>query len=116
MPTYSYICDNCDHEFEMFFHISNYIEHPKCEQCKKKKTRRSYVKDVSSQHMAVKKNDSELKTMGDLANRNRDRMTEEQKVELYKKHNSYKEEQSTKELPKGMSRMKKPKFKTKWTQ
>lgn len=116
MPTYSYICDKCSHEFELFFHISDYIEHPKCEKCKKTKTRRSYMKDVTSQHMSVKKADSELKTVGDLANRNRDRMSEEQKTELYRKHNSYKDEQSTKELPKGMSRIKKPKHKTKWTQ
>lgn len=115
MPTYSYICDKCNHEFELFFHIREYTENPKCAKCNSKKTHRCYMKDIESQHMSVKKADSELKTLGDLANRNRDRMSEDQKNALYKKHNAYKEEESTKELPTGMSRMKKPKFKNKWT-
>lgn len=77
---------------------------------------RSYTHDLPSVGASVRKSDSELKTIGDLANRNRDRMTDEQKQALYKKHNAYKEEPSTKELPKGMTRIPKPKFKTKWTQ
>lgn len=64
--------------------------------------------------MSVKKADSELKTIGDLANRNRDRMSEDERVTLYKKHNDYKDQESQKELPKGMSRIKKSKSKIKW--
>jgi hypothetical protein len=57
----------------------------------------------------VKKADSELKTIGDLANRNADRMSEDQKRSLYMKHNDYKEHKiETKPLPKGMSYKKKP--------
>lgn len=112
MPTYSYICDHCNTEFELFFYIKDYIEHPKCVSCKKH-SHRLYTKDVMTQNASVKKSDSELKTIGDLANRNRDRLSEDQKAELYKKHNSYKEEVSDKPLPKGMSRMKKGK-KTIW--
>lgn len=115
MPTYSYICNTCAHEFELFFHIKDYVEHPSCEACQSQETYRAYLKDASSQHVSVKKSDSELKTVGDLANRNRDRMTDDQKRALYSKHNAYKEKESDKELPSGMSRMKKPKFKTKWT-
>lgn len=69
--------------------------------------------DVATLNASVRKADSELKTIGDLAKRNTDRMSEDQKVHLYHKHNSYKDEASTKELPKGMSRMKKPP-KPKW--
>lgn len=115
MPTYSYSCENCACEFELFYHVSEYVDKPKCVNCKSKKTYRCYMKDVISQHMSVKKADTELKTVGDLANRNRDRMSDDQKESLYLKHNAYKEEPSTKELPSGVSRMKKPKFKTKWT-
>lgn len=115
MPTYSYICDTCSHEFELFFYVKDYVEHPECEKCKTTNTYRAYLKDVGTQHMSVKKADAELKTIGDLANRNRDRMTDDQKQALYRKHNDYKETPSEKELPTGMSRMKKPKFKTKWT-
>jgi len=67
-----------------------------------------------SQNTSIKKTDSELSTIGDLANRNRDRLSDDEKIALHKKHNSYKDAVSNKELPKGMSRMKKPSQKTKW--
>lgn len=107
MPTYSYICNKCNTEFELFAYIKDYIEKPKCQYCGSKKTQRDLLKDASTQNGSVKKLDSELKTIGDLANRNRDRMSDDQKHELYKKHNDYKENKEDKPLPKGMSRMKK---------
>lgn len=107
MPTYSYYCENCESEFELFFYIKDYVEKPKCACCKSKKTIRQYTKDIITQNTSVKKSDSELKTIGDLANRNRDRMSDDQKADLYQKHNSYKETAEEKPLPKGMSRMKK---------
>ncbi len=41
MPTYDYICEACDHEFEMFQRIT---EDPieKCPECNKKKLRRLF--------------------------------------------------------------------------
>jgi putative FmdB family regulatory protein len=113
MPTYTYLCDNCNSEFELFFYIKDYIEHPTCSCCNSKKTLRQYVKDVSTQSASVKKSDSELKTIGDLAQRNSDRMSDDEKYSLYMKHNSYKEEKDLKPLPSGMSRMKKG-SKIKW--
>ena len=113
MPTYTYVCNSCEIKFELFSTINNYEDRPKCPKCSKKKTERSYVDDLMSVQGSVKKHDSELKTIGDLANRNRDRMSDDQKNELHTKHNSYKEN-SPKQLPKGMQRIpKKPK--TKWT-
>ena len=108
MPTYSYYCEKCQSEFELFFNIKNYIENPPCCSCNSTKTQRAYIKDFATQNTTVKKSDSELKTIGDLARRNSDRFSEDHKTSLYQKHNSYKEEPSTKELPKGMSRIKKP--------
>jgi len=64
---------------------------------------------------ATNVSDSELKTIGDLANRNRDKLTNEQKTELYNQHNAYKLDQPATELPKGVSRIKKPSKKNKWT-
>jgi putative FmdB family regulatory protein len=107
MPTYSYYCDNCNQEFELFFYIKDYIEEPPCSLCNHNKTHRYYIKDVSTQSASVRKSDNELKTIGDLANRNRDRLSDDQKAELHSKHNSYKEHKEEKPLPKGMSRMKK---------
>ena len=113
MPTYSYSCSKCHNCFELFSYISNYDPSPKCPLCKSKKTSRDYAIDMSTLNASVKKADSELKTIGDLANRNRDRMSDDQKHALHKKHNDYKEQESQKELPTGMSRMKKPN-KIKW--
>lgn len=114
MPTYSYICEKCNSEFELFFYIKDYKEHPNCIKCGNKNTQRLYVKDVITQNTSIRKMDSELKTIGDLANRNRDKMSEDEKIALNNKHNSYKEEIPDKPLPKGMKRLKKqPKIK--WT-
>jgi len=42
-------------------------------------------------------------------------MSDDQNQMLHEKHNSYKEQKSEKELPRGMSRVSKPKIKNKWT-
>jgi len=112
MPTYSYYCKHCDSTFELFFSINNYKEKVRCETCNKT-CDRDYIEDVLSQSASVKKSDSELKTIGDLANRNRDRFSSDERAALDKKHNEYKDQELAKELPKGMSRMKKPN-KVKW--
>jgi putative FmdB family regulatory protein len=109
MPTYSYSCEKCKNEFELFAYIKDYIESPACTKCGSLNTFRQYAKDVLTQSSSIKKSDSELKTLGDLALRNSERMSEDQKRELYQKHNAYKEDTSQqKELPSGMSRLKKP--------
>lgn len=108
MPTYTYFCNNCNKMFELFSYIKDYNSNPECPTCTKINTNRLYDVDVRTQSASVKKSDSELKTLGDLAQRNTERMSEDQKRELYIKHNSYKEEKlETKPLPSGMSRMKK---------
>jgi putative FmdB family regulatory protein len=114
MPNYSYECLKCKKHFELFFYIKDYTDNPQCVYCKSKKTNRLYVLDVATQSTSVKKSDSELKTLGDLANRNRDKMTDDQKNELYHKHNEYKYSDDNTTLPKGMSKIKKPNKKTKW--
>lgn len=115
MPTYSYQCEDCHSSFELFFYIKDYVSNPACIKCGSIETYREYAKDVATQSASVKKSDTELKTIGDLANRNRDRLSDDHKAELYKKHNDYKEVESEKPLPKGMSRMKKT-GKIKWTE
>ena len=108
MPTYSYACDNCNTQFELFFYIKDYTEHPNCTICNSSSTYRRYADDVLSQNCSVKKSDNELKTIGDLALRNSERMSEDEKIHLYNKHNAYKYDHSDdKPLPTGMSRMKK---------
>lgn len=109
MPNYSYICSDCTSGFELFFYIKDYVPQPKCPHCNSKQTHRNYTDDILSQSASVKKSDSELKTLGDLAKRNTDRMSNDQKSDLYRKHNSYRENvEDAKPLPKGMSRIKKP--------
>jgi putative FmdB family regulatory protein len=107
MPTYTFICEDCNNKFELFFTIREYKEKPKCDRCGKNHTCRSYQDDLSSVTGSVIKSDSELKTLGDLANRNRDKLSEDRKKDLHYKHNNYKEDFHLK-LPSGMSRIKKP--------
>jgi putative FmdB family regulatory protein len=114
MPTYTYECSKCKHVFELFFYIRDYKESPKCIKCHSQNTNRNYICDVATQLTSVKKTDNELKTLGDLANRNRDRMSDDQRRDLTQKHNLYKNEEEKKQLPSGMTRLKKQ-HKTKWT-
>lgn len=112
MPTYSYYCEKCHITFERFFLIKDYEATSYCEKCQTLCSR-NYAEDILTQSASVKKSDNELKTIGDLANRNRDKLSNDEKMFLNKKHNDYKEQTTTKELPKGMSRIKKPN-KIKW--
>jgi putative FmdB family regulatory protein len=115
MPIYSYACNKCNDKFELFFSYAKYDSQPQCPKCMSSiHTSRLYVEDALTISASVKKADSELKTIGDLANRNRDRLSDDEKVALHNKHNSYKEQEQQKELPKGMSRIPKSK-KTQWT-
>jgi putative FmdB family regulatory protein len=116
MPNYTYNCKQCKKAFELFSYIKDFEEQPKCPTCGKKKTERLCAVDVLTQFSSVRKSNSELKTIGDLALRNTERMSEDEKIALYHKHNNYKDkdnDQDQKSLPKGMSRLKKPN-KTSW--
>jgi hypothetical protein len=110
MPEYSFICDKCDEGFSLFFSITEYTKLSSknkinCPNCNSNKVNRDLLSDCSTIAGSVKKSDGELKTIGDLANRNRDRMSDDQKADLYKKHNSYRESEPEKPLPAGMSRI-----------
>ena len=114
MPVYTYQCKKCQHVFELFATYSAFQNlQAKCPECKSKQVERSYQTDLQNMTGSVVKSDSDLK-LGDLANRNRDRMSEDHKQYLYNKHNEYKDPSFNKPLPKGMSRPKR-KGKTKWT-
>ena len=41
MPTYDYVCDACDHKFELFQSITEPVKR-KCPECKKPKLRRLF--------------------------------------------------------------------------
>jgi putative FmdB family regulatory protein len=114
MPAYTFYCEKCKYKFEIICSIKDYSDKQRCEKCSNSRNViRAYTEDLLTINSSVKKSDSELKTIGDLANRNRDKLTDDQKLNLYQKHNDYKEGPGPSELPKGMTRMKKTP-KTKW--
>jgi len=113
MPTYTYHCPKCDEAFEIFSTIAEYKDTTKCPECKAKSAR-MYREDLSTLNGSVRKADSELKTLGDLAMRNTERFSDDHKAHLHAKHTAYLEKPSDKPLPKGMTRMKKTKG-IKWT-
>jgi hypothetical protein len=110
MPEYTFKCEECESTFSVVIHMSEYDQkikkkQIKCNSCHSKMITRDYRTDCMSISGSVKKSDTELRTVGDLADRNRDRMSNDQKHELHTKHNSYKETSSEKPLPAGMSRI-----------
>jgi hypothetical protein len=115
MPEYTFCCENCKNKFSIICSIKNYKEKNKCTNCKSSSTYRLYSEDLASLNTCIKLADSEVKTLGHLANRNTERLSEDHKASLNEKHNSYRETPSENQLPSGMSRIQKPKKKTKWT-
>jgi hypothetical protein len=108
MPEYTYECSKCDSVFSVICSISEYKDHPKCT-CGSKETNRCYISDCLTINSRVRLGDDEIKTLGDLAKRNTERMSDDEKRHIYKKNNAYKQTPSEKSLPTGMSRLKKPK-------
>lgn len=104
MPTYTFFCPKCQQAFELFMSYSDYTDNQKCSKCKSK-AHRSYQDDLSNLNGFVKLSDSEIKTLGHLAHRNSEKMSEDQKAALHHKHNSYKYENNGADLPAGMSRI-----------
>lgn len=106
MPSYTFVCDDCNNKFELFLTFAQYSDTQVCVSCGSKKTHRSYADDLTNISGSVIKSDGELK-LGDLANRNRDRLSQDEKDHLHHKHNAYKDQDLVKQLPQGMSRLKK---------
>ena len=107
MPTYTYFCDSCNQSFDLFSNMEDYKDKAKCTNCSsKKKCSRHYQTDMLTLNSSVKKSDSELKTLGDLAKRNGEKFSDDYKAELQRKHYDYKgKEDPDTVLPQGMSRM-----------
>jgi hypothetical protein len=114
MPEYTYNCDKCDRVFTIICSISQYQDNVLCTKCNNQCIR-AYNIDMPTIQGAIKLAASEIKTLGHLAQRNTETMTQDQKDELYRKHNSYKENAPEKPLPKGMKRLKKQN-KIQWTE
>jgi len=111
MPVYSYVCPT--HQvFEVVTSIKNYKPVVKCPQCSKK-CQRDIVGDAET---LVHGGDSTPKTLGSLADKQTSNMGDEQKRELWKKHNAYRYEgEPSKELPAGMERIQRPEEREYWT-
>jgi putative FmdB family regulatory protein len=114
MPEYTYLCNSCNEKFSLVCSIAKYEEKAECQFCKSKNTERSYRDDLLGLNTSIKLSDNELKTIGDLANRNAEKMSDDHKQHLHEKHNAYRDKEEN-PLPKGMSRMKKPTKRIKWT-
>lgn len=80
MPCYVYECEKCSHQFEDF---ASMLSDPlvKCPKCKKKALNR--IPQMT--HGFIKLGDSELKTVGHMADRRRDKMSNSEMVEREEK-------------------------------
>jgi hypothetical protein len=113
MPEYTYFCEKCLTDFSTISSIYNYKSKIKCNYCGRL-CERSYETDMPTINSSIKLGLNEIKTLGHLAQRNTETMSQDQKDDLYRKHNSYKENISEKPLPQGMKRLKKQQ-KIQWT-
>ena len=110
---YSFICRSCKKEFEEVLTRQQYENFQVVCSCGSDKVSRDYQTDLEGLVGSVKKSDSELRTIGDIAARNTERYSDDQKLEMRKQHFSYLEGEEP-EAPKGATRVKK-KEPVKWT-
>lgn len=89
MPNYTFKCKDCKFIYELFSSIKDYDSlDKKCEKCRSSNTHRMY--DLDGVTGSVVKSDDQL-TVGGLADRNRDRFSEDQKEHIYQQTNAYKD-------------------------
>lgn len=103
MPTYSFLCEDCTNAFEINCFISDYdgvVKGMECPSCSSKNVYRDYSTDKVSGQIKVQ-------TLGMMAQKNSERMTDEQKAALNFEHKKYLYEEGN-ELPAGMKRARKP--------
>lgn len=83
MPEYTFRCEECEHLFIRRMMMGEYTPRWECPQCGSDNVNRDYASDginfIPPQH-----------TLGSLADRNTTRMSDDQKKEMYAKHNDYK--------------------------
>ncbi len=107
MPQYSFICSSklgCGHEFVKQMTMTQYPKSKiKCPHCNNVVNRNYEADNI---YVSVKLGDGEIK-LGHLAKRNDSRFSDDYKKELIKKNNAYKNVEPNKDLPAGMSRVKK---------
>jgi len=115
MPSYTFECESCGN-FEIVQSIANYQPIATCPGCNKTSEQRVYEADLPTG--AVRLADSEIKTLGHLAQRNTENFSDDHKAELYKKHNAYKHKDGADvKMPKKGMKLKKQdrKNRTQWT-
>lgn len=101
MAEYSFICAKCDNTFSIFEHRTKYTGKAKCPKCKKISKQRDFSADLPLDNII--KGDDQLKTVGDLAKRNTDRLSPDEKRHILAKRDANKIMNPN--LPKGMKRM-----------
>lgn len=101
MPVYSFTCNaekgGCGHVYEEEMSMDKISKYKAvCPQCKKKKSYINYTTNIIPPS----------KTLGMLADKNSDKMSEDYKSHLLDKNNEYKKKKFTGKLPKGAKLMK----------
>ncbi len=104
MPEYYYTCEKCKKTFSTFkVSVSQYIEKEKCPTCNStQNVYREYQEEGF--YSSIRLSDGEIKTVGHLAERNTENMSDDELKALNRKNTAYLREQP-KDLPSGMKRV-----------
>lgn len=103
MPEYTFQCKSCNFQFNEFWQVSQYdkkIKKLKCTSCGSKDVYRNYIED--NVYGGVR----EVKTVGQLAERNEKRLGKEQVQKIRESHKSSRNRADTEvKMPGGMRRI-----------
>jgi putative FmdB family regulatory protein len=98
---YTFTCQKCG-DFEIVGSPSTYKSAAKCPTCKKRTNVRNFQADATNTAFVG----LVPQTVGGLSDRNADKMSKDQKIDLWYKHNSYKYDEPNKPPPPGATRVK----------
>lgn len=90
MPIYTFKCQKCNEQFEINCLMSDYPSlKPDCPQCSSLECVRDYQTDLENSTTGVKLSEDQL-TVGHLAYRNTERMSQDERSKIYLETNAYK--------------------------
>lgn len=93
MPFYNFQCEQCLHTFELFMGMSDYHIPDQCPKC----NNQGAVKRIFDGCPSV--SNGEPKTLGALADKNADKLSEAEKMALNYKHTEYLRNRPAPKLP-----------------
>lgn len=108
MPTYTFYCQECEKDFEIYFSLKDYCGKAHCPTCSVVSEQRNLQSDLPVGSVVAR-------TLGTIAEKNTRELSKDKKDAMTAEFTAYLDDNQKNPLPKGMKRIPKPDKAPKWT-